>query len=567
MRNNVLHKYRSYAAHHLVFMCRDAQQAEQLASSASSDFLSTALSSNGVFTTGAATSMSGAVLMINTMKDANPILQRLSWTTYLVPDTDGASANTIATDGFLEFSEYKTFNFYKYLADARAVVGATDAAAIIWVVKTIFIGHNDSGSSDYYADTEPFILWIINSTASFSNTGGKYRMEFVAMSNGAAKSAQLQIPVSDSFVMSPTETRSVAVALNALATWYNGKYSENREAQIKADPKLSEYKKIRYVIETDPKYASDQYVVNEFGYQDYGAVDGGAPQMMIHSGSVERAIHEVMKRCRRVLDDAKRTDSKFITYKILSNVVFGEEEVVVHYKVVPFETPVLTNNLDDGDQNAAAAAVGQEKDYYDFHYINTGKNHDVLNFNIEVKYGLVLSQRLMAVVPMDSDITEKEKQKGAIQNGVGKLDTKPVLTYTLNPLEMSDRNKLSYDGLLTYQEAIAKHAFVEALESKITIRGNPDLLGRYSTLPSKMMSDTPDWAKSFILCKVNVGVPTSTDHPGSFNYQEPFWYRGFYAILSIQHIFDGNEFRQELELISIPEMENPLSETGHTTNG
>lgn len=561
MRTNILHGYRSYASHTLIFLCADTQKAEELCTSSESEFLSVAMEKNGMFFGGPQPVLKGAVLFCNTMKDSQPQISKLNWTTYLVPDISASSASTIATDGKLVFNEYKTFDFYRLYNEAVGVLG-TDPQSVIWVVKTIFIGFNDSDYGQFIADTRPFMFWLVNSTAKYTSAGGSYIIEFVGLSNGASKNSQLHVQASDNFVIKPENAKTLQRTLAQLAEHYNSAYEVNRAEQIKLNPEYANYKVVKYKILTDNVYAQDKYVVDQWDVADRGMIDVQSGSILVHTSNIENSIHQVMKYCRQVSIDAKMSDSKFQTYKIVSNTEFLQDEVIVTFKVVQYTTPAVTNMMSSSEQTSAAAAVGQDSDHYQFYYLNTGQNVDVINFDIAVNHGLLLMQNLHNSVPLQATITKTDEQSAAMNDGVGKKTTKPILTPSLMGTTPPERNRIFHDQQLTYHQAVAKHAFVEGLESNIKITGNPDLLGRFNTLPSKVISDTPDWATKFILCKIDIAIPTSTDHHGAFTYAQPFWYDGYYAILSVEHIFEGTQFTQELELMSLPEVDRIASKTG-----
>lgn len=524
--------------------------------------MSVAVGENGMFDGGPKLSLSGAVLFLNTMKDANPILNKINWTTYLVPTVSQTTINTIATDGTLNFTEFKTFNFYKYYNEAVSLL-QSDPQSMVWVIKNIFIGFNDSDAPHYEADSQPYMFWMVDSTAKYTKEGGSYEMKFVGVANGVSKSSQLHIQAGESFTVKPQNVKKLSLALGQLAEFYNEAYQENRAEQIKLNAEYAAYKQIRYRILTDPIYDSELYKLDGWDIDDAGRPDIPAGSIMLHTNSIENGIHEVIKYCSQIAVDATNSDSKFMTYKIVSNTEFLDDEVVVTFKVVRFTTPTVTTLTNQSEQMSAAATVGQSSDHYVFKYLNTGQNVDVINFDINVSLGLVLMQHLHSAVPLQATITKTVDQNMAMHDGVGLKHKKPILTPTLMASKPTDRNRVFHEEQLTYQQALAKHAFVEGLESRIRIIGNPDLLGRFNTLPSEIISNTPDWATGFILCKIDVGIPTSTDHPGSFTYAEPFWYDGFYAMLSVEQIFEAGFFTQEIELMSLPQVEGTAKKDGH----
>jgi hypothetical protein len=84
-----------------------------------------------------------------------------------------------------------------------------------------------------------------------------------------------------------------------------------------------------------------------------------------------------------------------------------------------------------------------------------------------------------------------------------------------------------------------------------------------------------NWNQIPAIAKVNIRMPLNSDTLSSENSPEltNFWYDGYYYIFSIKHMFDGGEFTQKLDMLSMPQntifdplAEAPVNDTGDTDN-
>ena len=60
----------------------------------------------------------------------------------------------------------------------------------------------------------------------------------------------------------------------------------------------------------------------------------------------------------------------------------------------------------------------------------------------------------------------------------------------------------------------------------------------------------PQWMSTPTLVKVNIRMPVDTNDVNTE--YEPFWYTGYYNLMTVDNIFEEGEFIQELGMYSIP---------------
>jgi hypothetical protein len=85
-----------------------------------------------------------------------------------------------------------------------------------------------------------------------------------------------------------------------------------------------------------------------------------------------------------------RADGNLKGYKILTNVTSDDDTVVVHYDIANYAIPKITE--DSGKQEGKDSVdksvpfqINKDKNLMTFEYIFTGKNADILNFDMKIR--------------------------------------------------------------------------------------------------------------------------------------------------------------------------------------
>jgi len=530
----------------------------------------------------------GYVILIDGMKDIQFYINSAKWETIIAPsgDTGGSkTADTIEVDGQLIITEPYGISFLEILTNASRDLG-TDASGLIFILKTVFVGHRDDGQQEMISNVRPFLFTMTNITAVLDTGGSTYTMEIVGVNNGTAKLPQISRIAQGVSLKVGTGT-NLGTALGLLQIQLNEKYKCFKEAlatQLAATNSPvnleEDFREVEYEIVADRAYHEARYEAggnlptNASGTDEERQITTGA------SATVESAIRAVMDSSKQVKDDASRKNSenkKFI-YKIVSTIVSDEatDNMKVQYSVHRYEvvTQVVGEPLDP-----------VEGEFIEFDYIFTGQNVDVLEFDIKMDMGLsffytiatadsiplgqndVIFGKTQASVagpqpPVSTGDKEVVDEKNQRTSRKTKIRTPLFLGTTISdPLV---RNKANPLDTATFDALLSRHAAFENVEAAMRIAGNPQLLdetcpepaevetGETTNETGKVVEGNTGLGRIFktpALIKVNVKFPIDNE----LTNVKDFWYRGFYNLYSITQNFDDGLFTQDIQMFSLPQ--------------
>jgi hypothetical protein len=586
--NNLLHRFRSYSYKHILIACNTTHIAEYISNMDGQSVFSQVISQRGAggrapFEDGATgdglviKSIEGSgdyCILINSFTDGEFYISNAEWQTILSPNYDKTNPNkdyatTVATEGTFTIVEPRGFRFLNIVNNIGVLLGC-GAMSITWILKTVFVGHDDgSHTNEYIANIRPFLFNMTNVYATFDESGATYTMPVVASANGIAKAPQFSRVTLNSTTAATGST--LKDAMYTLQKNIQAKYDTDL-VPVQGTPQYKEtMRRIKYVIQLDELYQSDSYLMDNILVNNSGI--GGNTGGSISFGNnvdIETMINTVMRCCKRISIDSKQTNANQI-YKIYTVMTTTIDEAVITYVVRPL--PVIESTDADGTEltNDGKYSV------LEFDYIFTGKNIDIIDFQLKMENGHVFFQSL-EMVPLatdDQSVVGKasDSQLGGAQKNSAKIAPMQILTPTMNTeknLLKSVRNPLSTND---FNVALQKFAALETLAASITINGNPQLINDMNTLPSDFLQQTAagtnnsslsNWSSVPSLCKINVSMPSNSSLLGvnlsdpNSQFQVPFWYRGYFNILTIQHRFDNGAFTQMLGMINVRMTNQPL---------
>lgn len=597
---NPLNEFRSYSYYHVLIACDTTAVAEELSRSIEvTDFQHDPDSIRYA----ARTKKSGKyVVVINGSTDAEYNIESVKWATVFAPSGNVGGVkeySTFAVDGELVITEPLGINFLNVLSNVGATL-KTDPNALVYLLKTIFIGHTDGGVTKTYIETKPLLFVPFDIESETELTGSRYTFSIAGVNDGAAKMPQvsriaegltLKIPrkatTLKSFLEGPLTT-----ALNDKVANFNKnlkKFVEKNQIDIPVD----RFKKVKYRIEVDDVYDGKEFYVgtNTKEQSSDTGTNNDAILTVGNSPTVEHMIDQIMQSCKGVLDEAtpklvngERT--RYI-YKI-SSVIDSTNGSVDESE---------TTSCDDASAGTAGTytvvfrvwhykmetqEINKPKDikpkpgeFVEWDYIYTGKNTDVLDFKIKMEMGMAFFQTLgtrQSVLSQSQILGNTEE--GFVGGGAGgpkKGDNKECWNYN-TPLfpgtgvrETLLRNKRYPISTANFAALMQRHAAYENIGVNITVRGNPILLSEQIVSPREIIEGKVteakekslalvNWVKTPGLAKLNIKMPSREAVDSNFRQGklESFWYNGFYMILSANNIFSDGQFTQEFELYSIP---------------
>lgn len=627
---NPLSQYYTYSYHHVLIGCDNTEVAEALQESQELlTFLRTPQQINtpedpyGKYQPIDYKNLGKYSIIINGMEDAEFVIRKAEWQTVTSAESsaDGMDKfSSMAVEGSIEIDEPRGIKFMNVLSSIADGLGS-DPNGLIFMLKTIFIGHPAPGVNfdrqagtekesslayDPIADIRPIMFVMYDITGEFTVMGGSYKIDFMGVNHGATKQKHF-LRSADRVTINVAQESSCfqGCGNNTLSstlcklektvnTIYEAYYTRvlRNILNLKAtDPRLRDYrgKKVRYIIQAEAPYDSSEYLVDDFVQQENDEGAKGEPGIIdLHSSmSVESAIMKIAKKCSKVQEDlvyGDRTGSS-VKSKYRPVVATTVQSTKDEYRVIYKLRRVLESRTDAIEkvvQRSSDSVNDQDDDIrrnvIEFDYFFTGKNTDIIDFDIRMEYGLVFFQSLVSSdnLPQSEQAANQLEADNALASG--QQSPSPKVTGTKGQFVRPDtpiflstqfndklvRNSIQPKRSTDFQILLNRHAALENLETKLVIHGNPGLLNATNKSPSEIAEQQdkgqtranlerdvfPYWETTPALVKVNVRMPSDGEDQ---DFSEPFWYQGFYYCWAITHTFDDGLFTQTLEMISLPQ--------------
>jgi len=513
--DNPLAQYHTYSYHHIFMVCDTSETAAALNSS--NNFITFMRDPSEYDETDPYTRYRPRTILqedgeegkysiiINGMTDAEFVISEITWNSVI--DTpagpNGYSRfTTYASTGQMTVEEPRGIRFMNVMAEVAKSLGS-DPNGLIYVVKTIFVGHpsdqafNDpdqdslsySGVYDPITNIRPLLLTLHNITGRFKVTGGTYVISFAATNQGTSKQSHIMRAAKRLSLNfgSTGEGRSLASGLNKFQRLINHdykKYFNNIKERVENtkdqnnNPVKFNGKMVEYIIQAEepyvknigtrdkPKYvANGDYTITDFKSQntEKGKTDEPGIISFGQSASIEDAISSILHRCKKVKEDLAGSDDqdtglkmKYIP-KVSSDINITTEKYQVIFKVrrmlVPTNDLVTAIQLFDTNRgrldNINIPDREQFKDIerntLQLDYIFTGQNTDIIDMDIKMDQGMTFFQTLLTTDtipdPMQSAVGSGPPPKYAEDECLSK-HTIPVKTPKdeVNPLENVNPN-------------------------------------------------------------------------------------------------------------------------------
>lgn len=580
---NPLSRFHTYSYHHILMVANDIsivrafeQREISLTSLTSPSFANDDLkitpkklkNSNGEY-----------VVLINGATDAEFVMSKVNWSTFVAGVTGNNYTLTNAlVEGSMEVLEPKGFRFLNAIKRSLDALEVHPSTAF-FVLKTVFVGHNDDGSVEIINNVKPFSFTILDIVANFDETGSTYTIEFVGTTNGTSKMPHYINAGIKGIHLSDDSKLSTAIAkLNYKIHEAYEDYKKDVTAKlnITTGQDITDfYRLVLYSIELDPQYLDDRYKIDQLNetVQDKGGDNKEGITLSFGSKTtIDSMIYKIMNLCSRVHEDSKgkNNDGKKLIFKIHSTIEdrtsasfrnFGSE-IWVKYLITPYEVPVVSK------QNASTGYLAnvQSEDVLEFDYIYTGKNVDILSMDLKMQMGLQFFYTLTASSNMSTPKgTRKFKMpddgievSASAEESHNKRRNLTPLFFPSTSTETTSKHLKKPAEKLNFESLLKRHAALESLETKIEIHGNPYILNDLVLTPSELSNSANNrsgntafrnWHKRPALIKVNVKMPNTNDYNFS---PTSFWYEGYYMPIEIVSSFDGGEFRQTIDMISLP---------------
>ena len=547
------------------------------------------------------------VIIANTSTDANIIINSVE-VHNLIGGTvmeDGNNITSIFGDTLtMNIVEPFGSRFVEFILAACNALGpikadgkpkGIDQGQVILVLKTIFVGHDESGEIHIVSDYSAYPFMIQDLSFSFSVSGTSYVLTGLPLSYGFA-----QIPANASVKNIPNIKAKGTFA--SFIEEFNRLLEENRisdQQASKKDPRpILPIRKI--VIDEKSGYgdAAYQLIKGISNANKDGSPESGSIPVDCLS-SISSIILHVCGLCEKMQKDQqpvfKDNDvtttvySPLVTSDVTQVESKGDIITTFTYTIKRREQKVfkdaasLTKAREDSSTSAAASPetaegitkklqefIQKQKEFnnlMEYDYTFSGKNVDLINMNMLFEFGL---GALYNNVTPDQPINQKTQINGvtpkAAQNGTNSVSSssppRGLIAYQ-NSMPLAD--PAAYDN---FQKLLRRYASFETLTAEIEIMGNPRFLAESTGLKKSTGSKASDEDKkaayimtSPFFIKINVFMPKINPATGMVDFKDgnygtdvdkgfrnPFWYDGLFTVHEITNVFENGKFTQKLVL-------------------
>ena len=556
---NPLAKYRSYSYHQFLVACKDTATAEKVGNNI--ELLKHPERSEDRYRV-----RDGVAVIVDGMSDAHLRITKASWTTHVVQNTktanDAFSSLGITVNGIIDIYEPSGAIFLGIIGDISVQMGISHHT-MSFALKTIFVGHTTDGGTEYISGVKPLLFTIQDISAIYDTTGAKYRLQINGQVGSNTKHNQ-QVLSGSSIHIKPNE--KLKDALNGVARLANEsvknailEYQANQTKNGKAvTPIVPPQYRIKLSTAAGKQWNENIIVGDNENIRIHHTV--GDPIINLSQGdasTVQNAIEKVLISSSAVMQGQNVTvDSKLEDRYIFSithvaeqanggtihNFVVGRK--LIHTTPVGKNTTTVTGSLE-----------------YD--YIFTGKNTDILNWDMKIKRGYYTIGTATTTNSLTTNTSDRAGTKS--ETVITSPGTQAHDGSSIVPVQFdsgSNFNAKHYSNVnypvatANFYNALSKQASVESSSPAVlTITGNPMLLDEMTLTPSDVLSGNyggtinDNWVDVPTTVKINVRFPTNPDDPHA-GFRK-FWYDGLYTILNVRHIFSSGKFIQELTIITL----------------
>lgn len=538
------------------------------------------------------TSYGSYSIVIDTRMDTDYIIQDVEWGTTFVGNSNDSDSpvalNTVLTDGKMTIVEPRGVNFLNTLADLADTL-KVDPSVMPFMLKVIFIGHNDDGSVDQITDIPPFGIFFTGITGSVDSNGATYHMKYVGAVNGFSDQ-QVFDSITDGVGFVFSNKVSLEDHLKRFETLIQYHFDRDRDRILKnykyAGFDLSHTAKLRWKFVLEDNSDILQHLT-DFSTVNPAHVSGGDSSTP-YTGTKDGGVHELLNKLfsssrtwttKQISDSpsAGEFDKQKIKYswKVNSEITktsstAGDNSITITYYISEYSyrvVPVTPTGIGSG--NAIPVVIPQDQ-LYTFDYLFTGRNIDIikLDMNMSLAFAQWFQLSTTRSLPTQTDDTTGTVVQSAtvsLYPPTGFTNPNKVIRAG-TPIMPAAISKDTYmkEYIPSAQSAAAdaiwrNFALAQAIKAELIIHGNPNLIQKIS-VPSR---SSPDYVK------INIKKPNTSDDIWEYNQQDnstpggyysTFWFDGFYNIITAKNKFIGGQFTQELYLVAIPEISSDMEQ-------
>lgn len=609
------------------------------------------------------------VVVFNSSTDAEFYIDKLTLTSIIQSQnnyiTSGTTINSAGLNMEMRIIEPYTVDFISSFRYAASSLGIEQPSDLLFMLKIYFIGYKDDDNIDIISYVSPITFMISTVVMALTEAGAEYTIKCIPDNN--AGNVPKTNTVGAISVQTGTTLKDAIAALNDRLVL--------QSQQDFVDTQNAKHKFIAHKVCLDPDYEDPRYkldnISSDNSNQYLGVPEKKPVQFVLRkTGTVDSAIQGVMSMCTAVSEDLVSGQSlpgggkldvgdgsgKSSIFKISSYRHVGEngDETIYHYifkQVIDSNTGAAGDNSEVDELNTSDIAKGgseaakaiadaissasgdqsnrpitspqenlkkveesatENAGYMEFDYIYTGKNVDVLQFQMVLPWATASAPFALylptsantSIEQLEKASNQQDPKKAAQNKETAQNEITEIAVYNARSNQVSPRTSMGPmitdpNGIATgsayaadffrCRMALSKYITSTQPEAAMEIFGNPLLLNNMIQTPStffdvqaqphpmsKVMNNLSErnkqggiagYTKYLPVVKINVRAPKPTRLQGGVynpgvdlggvptdldyenKFSTKFWNDGLFSVVEIDHVFERNKFTQKMKLI------------------
>jgi hypothetical protein len=573
---NELDVYASYTYHFELYATNDVNQLYQYEYIDNSKVGTTRTAPNGD-------------LILNTRRDAFQNIEDVHY--YITSPLTGVVAATGAQGGcVMQIREPNGFGFVDKMQQVVNSNNVISASNLVYALKTVFVGRKPDNSIEVKSDIPLLIMGLTSMDMTFTEQGSVYNLTFVTM---AGFDAHVSSETSDAIIEDMTTAlgtvsrsvgfsgRTIAEAISNFETNLNRMYSEYYKES--GTDKIA--RPVRYVVNLGSGIEGNLDSLNK---EHFGS---NAPAKFAYEPKAKIAaiIHDVLSHCAALNDKLAGTSNgqDYTTLLkgkyspvVTSSLQLTATEALVTYNVALYDAFTTQFNEDN---------KGSYQYIFDYYFADPGSNVDVTHMELKINWGgldnaissrnnfpmLDKAANISSTLPTTDPkhfannlVTENKSIDQLIKTGevgttyfYGKQYDIAIMPF------VNEKDRAGYPSIPADQLTSARLATKVVTDgysgygfnATMTIRGNYNMLKVQGNYPNNEKTSALNIG---MFVKVNIYNEVKDPKTGKVQ-KTPFFYRGWYRILTIENVFSGGLFTQNISMIAV---EDPNADNSSTDN-
>lgn len=450
----------------------------------------------------------------------------------------------------------------------NSILKDSDALQLYFIIKPIFIGitQDEKGNlkEETFTENPANILILTDLSADYTSQGSNYHISGVCDLGGIGNIPSKHKNILSQMSINIPSNISFNDFFEVILPEHLNKLVVNRTVSDSQDIKFIRYK---YKIILDEPYKTGDYKFDNIAPIHTNSGQNN-PTLSFPDCNIYDILTKLLSLSLKVNEDSmitfKSTNindkviGKYYRPYITSSISETDNETIYITYTINRQTIFKSNNhldlVDDIEQIKDIELfmfsdfdTNQKPQIIVYDYLYTGKNVDVIDYKLAITRGLVAT------------ILDEQN---FITSGVVNIDEKSFNTSNTDEPFNNSRNPTNtvktpqqsslyanQNLMKGFYDVINRTSFVEVLQNKITVTGNPYILGSLASSYGNQKEYNVFVREQIpAMIFVNVQYPSSTEFwTKDSNYETspklaPFWFRGIQQILTCETIFEGNNF-------------------------